>query len=171
MSRADVIAKSPYTARVSLGRPHDADLAKSRNCELADQASAASVELLGRRAMTEAASQHTDCIGELTASLCKRSSTSPRCVLLPGPAGPFLLKDAARPRHVSHTDDWIGCAKFSARPGRPDLGAAPTNCSSRAVRFAARVPITARNTDNRIWTIRTRTRWPELLQHSSRRTE
>src|SRR5258706_313006 len=84
MSRADVIAKSPYTARVSLGRPHDADLAKSRNCELADQASAASVELLGRRAMTEAASQHTDCIGELTASLCKRSSTSPRCALLPG---------------------------------------------------------------------------------------
>jgi hypothetical protein len=84
--------------------------------------------------MTEAASQHTNGIGELTASLCKRSSTSPRCVLLPGPAGPFLLKDAARPRHVSHTDDWIGCAKSSARPGRPDLGAPPTSCSSGAVR-------------------------------------
>ncbi len=69
-------------------------------------------ELLGRRTITEAASQHTDCIGELTASLRKRSPTSPRCVLLPGPAGPFLLKDAARPRLVSHTDDWIGCAKI-----------------------------------------------------------
>ena len=136
---------------MSLGRPHDADLAKSRNCELADQASAASVELRGRRAMTEAASQHTDCIGELTASLCKRSSTSPRCVLLPGPAGPFLLKDAARPRHVSHTDDWIGCAKILST--------------------AQKTPITPRNADSRIWTIRTRTRWPGLLQHSSRRTE
>jgi hypothetical protein len=61
--------------------------------------------------MTEAASQHTDGIGELTASLCMRSSTSPRCVLLPGPAGPFLLKDAARPRLVSHTGDRIGCAE------------------------------------------------------------
>ena len=62
--------------------------------------------------MTEAASQHTDGIGELTASLCKRSPTSPRCVLLPGPAGPFLLKDAARPQLASHTDDWIAGAKI-----------------------------------------------------------
>ncbi len=107
--------------------------------------------MLGRRALTEAASQHTDGIGELTASLCKRSPTSPRCVLLPRPAGPFLLKDAARPRHVSHTDDWIGCAKI--------------------LRTARKAPITARNADSRIWTIRTRTRWPGLLQHSSGRTD
>ncbi len=100
--------------------------------------------------MTEAASQHTDGIGELTASLWKRSPTSPRCVLFPGPAGPFLLKDAARPRLVSHTDDWIGCAKILR---------------------TARVPITARDTDDRIWTIRTRTRWPGLLQHGSGQTE
>jgi hypothetical protein len=101
--------------------------------------------------MTEAASQHTHGIGELIASLYMRSSTSPRCVLLSGPAGPFLLKDAARPRLVSHTDDWIGCAEILST--------------------AQKAPITARNADSRIRTIRTRTRWPGLLQHSSRRTE
>src|SRR5260221_14219165 len=89
--------------------------------------------------MTEAASQHTDGIGELTASLWKRSPTSPRCVLFPGPAGPFLLKDAARPRLVSHTDDWIGCAKILRTAG---------------------VPITARDTDDPVSRIRTPARWP-----------
>jgi len=66
--------------------------------------------------MTEAASQHPDSIGRTT-SLCKRYSTSARRTLLPGPAGPFLLKDVARPGS-SHTLMTGSVApKFSARPG------------------------------------------------------
>jgi len=86
------------------------------------------------------------------------SPTSPRAsasVPRPVPAAYCFLVRLARscsrmlPGHgTSHTPTTGSVApKFSARPGRPDLGAAPTSCSSRAVRFAERVPIPARNTD------------------------
>jgi len=56
-------------------------------------------QLIGRRATSEAASQLIDRIGQRSASICRHSLTSARFALLPGPAGPFLLKDA-RPRLV-----------------------------------------------------------------------
>jgi len=60
--------------------------------------------------MTEAASQHIDGIGARTASLCKRSWSSARYGWFLVRLGFFLLKDAARPRRVSHADGWIGLA-------------------------------------------------------------